>query len=66
MSARKRAIQDLGEEELDRKYVQGYLKKPEDPAFGEAGMKLAAMVWPVEDWTDWESPRAQAPPKRRR
>jgi hypothetical protein len=36
----------LGRDELERRYVEGYRRKPEKPALGNAGAKLAAEVWP--------------------
>lgn len=40
----------------ERLYVKGYRRKPEDPAVGKLGEKLAAEVWPKENWDDhWES-----------
>lgn len=42
-------LQRLEEEELDRRYVEGYRRKPEDPAGGKLGERLAAEVWPKED-----------------
>ncbi len=44
-------LRKLKEEELDRCYVEGYRRKPENPALGQAGLKLAAEVWPEEDWS---------------
>lgn len=38
---------------LERQYVEGYLRIPEDPAMGESGAKLAADVWGAEDFSDW-------------
>jgi metal-responsive CopG/Arc/MetJ family transcriptional regulator len=46
----KRYLEKLEEEELERKHVEGYRWKPEDPSVGIVGAKLAAMVWPKEDW----------------
>ncbi len=43
-------LRRLEEEELDRRYVEGYRRKPEDPAWGKAGAKLVPEVWPKEDW----------------
>jgi len=43
-------IRTLEEEELDRQYVEGYRRKPEDPVWGEMGEMMAAEVWPPEDW----------------
>lgn len=45
-------IRRLEEEELERRYIEGYRRKPEDPAWGEAGIKLAAEVWPQEVWDE--------------
>jgi len=44
-------LRKLEEEQLDRRYVEGYRRKPEKPDFGQAGAKLAAEVWPEEDWS---------------
>ncbi|MBI3030726.1 MAG: hypothetical protein HYY64_14565 [Candidatus Rokubacteria bacterium] len=35
---------------LDRRYVEGYLRKPEDVAWGETGAKLLARRLPREKW----------------
>ena len=40
------------EEELDRRYIEGYRRTPEQPYFGDAGAQLAAQVWPAEDWDE--------------
>ncbi len=45
-----RYLDKLEEEELERKYVEGYRRKPENPAVGKTGAKLAAIVWPKEEW----------------
>jgi hypothetical protein len=45
-------LQRLDEHELDRRYVDGYRRKPERPALGETGAKLAAKVWPQEEWDE--------------
>jgi len=45
-------LKKLEEEELERRYVEGYRRKPEDPAWGELGAKLAAEVLPSEDWDE--------------
>jgi len=42
-------LRKLEKEELDRRYVKGYRRKPESPDLGEAGAKLAAQVWREED-----------------
>lgn len=43
-------LRQLEEEELERRYIEGYRRKPENPAWGKAGAKLAAQVWPKEEW----------------
>ena len=43
-------LRKLGEEELDRRYIEGYRRKPENPAWGRAGARLTAQVWPKEEW----------------
>ena len=43
-------LRQIEEDELDRRYVEGYRRKPENPAWGKAGAKLAAQVWPKEVW----------------
>ncbi len=43
-------LRQIEEEELERRYVEGYRRKPENPAWGKAGAKLAAQVWPKEEW----------------
>jgi hypothetical protein len=50
-------IRKLKEEELERQYVEGYRSKPEDPVWGEIGSRLAAEVWPREDWAEWDEKR---------
>ncbi len=45
-------LRKLEEEEMDRRYVEGYRRKPEKPDFGEVGAKLAAEDWPHEDWDE--------------
>ena len=42
----------LEQEELDRRYVQGYRRKPERASAGILGEKMAAEVWPKEDWDE--------------
>lgn len=46
----RRYLDRLKEEELERKYVEGYRRKPENPSPGKVGATLAASVWPKEDW----------------
>lgn len=45
-------LQKLNEEELDRQYVEGYRQKPESPAWGKLGEKMALEVWGKEDWDE--------------
>ena len=54
------------ERELERKYVQGYRRNPEDPAVGKVGEKLAAEVWPKESWDDVRKSRPSQQPAPRR
>ena len=37
---------------LDRKYVEGYRRKPESPLAGKLGEKMAQEVWQEETWDD--------------
>lgn len=46
----ERLLKQLQEEEMDRQYVEGYRRIPEDPAIGEVGLKLAAEILAKEDW----------------
>ncbi|MGB7157421.1 MAG: hypothetical protein WBD40_05110 [Tepidisphaeraceae bacterium] len=41
--------------------VMAQMKDADDAAIGEVGARLAAEVWPVEDFSDWI---AACPPKR--
>lgn len=43
-------LEKLREDELDRQYVAGYRRYPESAAVGKTGERLAATVWPREDW----------------
>lgn len=52
-------LRQLEEQEMDRRYVAGYRRNPEKPAWGEAGAKLAAEVWSEEAWTDEEPDEAR-------
>jgi metal-responsive CopG/Arc/MetJ family transcriptional regulator len=36
----------LDQQALDRKYVEGYRRKPESPSVGKLGEKMAGEVWP--------------------
>jgi hypothetical protein len=42
-------LRRLEEEELERRYVEGYRRKPEKAAWGEAAAKLAAQAWNQEN-----------------
>lgn len=44
-------LETLREDELDRQYEAGYRRHPETAAGGKIGGKLAAEVWPREDWS---------------
>lgn len=54
------------EKQTERRYVEGYRRKAEDPAWGEAGAKLAAEVWPKEDWSKKVKRRSKVAPPRKR
>ena len=43
-------LEKLREDELDRRYVAGYGRYPESAAVRKTGGRLAAEVWPREDW----------------
>ena len=40
----------IAEEELDRRYVRGYLETPEDPTVAKSNARLLAKVLPREKW----------------
>lgn len=42
----------LEEQELERRYVAGYRRKPEKPQWGQMGARLAAEVLPEEEWDE--------------
>lgn len=46
----KLRLKSLAARELDRRYVEGYRKKPEDRAWAETGAKLLSRVLPREKW----------------
>ena len=48
----QRYLERLEEEELDRKYVEGYRRKPESASVGKLGERMAKEVWPKEDWNE--------------
>lgn len=43
-------LKSLEAKELDRRYIEGYRKKPEDAAWGEMGVKLLAARLAREKW----------------
>ena len=43
-------LKGLEAKELDRRYIEGYRKKPEDAAWGEMGVKLLAARLAREKW----------------
>lgn len=51
-AACKEFLRKLDEQELEQRYLDGYRRMPETPALGKAGAKLAARVWPREDWDE--------------
>ena len=42
----------IEQEALERKYVEGYQRKPESPLVGKLGEKMAREVWPEEAWDE--------------
>lgn len=46
----KLRLKTLAARELDRRYMDGYRKKPEDLAWAETGAKLLSRVLPRESW----------------
>ena len=46
----KLRLKSLKAAELDRRYVEGYRRKPEDTTWGETGVKLLARRLPREKW----------------
>ncbi len=51
-SACEEYLRRIEEEELERLYVEGYRRKPESPSVGKLGERMAAEVWPREDWNE--------------
>ena len=45
-------IDTTEQEALERKYVEGYQRKPESPLLGKLGEKMAREVWPEEAWDE--------------
>lgn len=46
----KLRLKSLEARELDRRYVAGYRKKPEDTAWAETGAKLLSRIVPRGKW----------------
>lgn len=46
----ERLLKQLQEEEMDRQYVEGYRRIPDDGMIAEAQMKMLAEILPKEDW----------------
>jgi hypothetical protein len=49
--------------ELERRYLEGYRKKPEDTAWGEMGLQLLAARLPREKRERSSRPRLDLPPR---
>lgn len=47
----------LEQERLDREYVEGYKRIPEDPRVFQAYAAMTADILPEEDWSDWDPPK---------
>ena len=43
-------LRRIEERELERRYLEGYRRKPEKRGWGETGARLAAEVLPEEPW----------------
>ncbi|MCH7913013.1 MAG: hypothetical protein IH856_08255 [Deltaproteobacteria bacterium] len=46
----RQRLKSLEARELDRRYVEGYWRKPEDTAWAETGARLLSSVLPREKW----------------
>ena len=46
----ERLLKQLQEEELERQYIEGYKRIPDDGKIAEAQMKMLADILPKEDW----------------
>lgn len=46
----KLRLKALQAREMDRRYVEGYRKKPEDTAWAKTGAKLLSRLLPPEQW----------------
>jgi hypothetical protein len=45
-------LRKTDEEALERRYVEGYQRKPESPLVGKLGEKMAREVWREETWDE--------------
>jgi len=45
-------LSKLEQEALERKYVEGYRRKPESALVGKLGEKMAREVWQEETWDE--------------
>ncbi|MBI2855328.1 MAG: ribbon-helix-helix protein, CopG family [Chloroflexi bacterium] len=45
-----RYIREIEQEEMDRRYREGYRKAPEAPGIGEAQAAIAGEILPEEKW----------------
>ena len=45
-------LRKTDDEALERRYVEGYQRKPENPSVGKLGEKMAREVWPDEAWDE--------------
>ena len=48
----QRYLERIEEEKLERKYIEGYRRKPENSSVGKLGERMAKEVWPKEDWNE--------------
>jgi hypothetical protein len=46
------SLRQTDDEALERKYVEGYQRKPEDNSVGELGEKMVREVWAGEAWDE--------------
>jgi hypothetical protein len=48
----KQYLHRVDQKGLERKYQEGYRRKPESPLVGKLGEKMAQEVWPEETWDE--------------
>ena len=48
----QRYLARLETDELERKYLEGYRRRPESASVGKLGEKMAREIWPKEDWNE--------------